>query len=101
MKTKTLKLIGYYITGTADLTLWGGGNASIDMKPIKVDKLPEDLQELKSELNDNGFGVQEINGAIIDIYEYYEHDVKILIEQDDMLVIGNVSDETIENYYSL
>jgi hypothetical protein len=79
----------------------GGGNASIDMKPIKVAKLPEDLQELKSELNDNGFGVQEINGAIIDIYEYYEHDVKILIEQDDMLVIGNVSDQTIENYYSL
>jgi len=70
MKTITLKKTGYIIKGVADLTLWGGGNACIPMKPFALKDIKE--KTLLDNLNDNGFGVESINGGICDIYEDYE-----------------------------
>jgi hypothetical protein len=98
-KTLTLKKTGYTITGTADLTAWGGGNACIEMAKFNVDKI--DIKTLKENLNDNGFGVQSINGGICDIYENYEGTIRFL----KTVEIGKISSHTREyhdnNYYSL
>jgi hypothetical protein len=101
MKTKTIKHIGYVINGTADLTLWGDGNASITMKPIIIKDINFDYNNednIKPLLNDNGFGCQSINGAIIDISELYECNVQELIKSE--VTIGNVSDNTLDNFYT-
>lgn len=99
MKTEpkmiTLKQIGYKITGIADLTLWGGGNACIEMKPFYLKKCP-DKKTLMKNINDNGFGVESINGAICDIYEHYEHDVSVYIKT---ITVGEVSNTTKKIYY--
>jgi hypothetical protein len=86
MKTITLKQDGFIIKGVADLTLWGGGQGSIDMKSFKV----QSLKDIKKNLNDNGFGVQSINGAVVQIYENYEGHEVFLKDK----VIGKVSDST-------
>ena len=91
MKSITLELIDYVIKGTSDLTVWGGGNASIQMDSFHV----KSLKEIKENLNDAGFGVQSINGAICDIYRNYEGTLIFA----RTLIIGKVSDNTLENAY--
>ena len=101
MKTKTIKHIGYVINGTADLTLWGNENASITMKPIIIKDINfdyNDNEKIKPLLNDNGFGVQSINGAIVDICELYENNVEELVKE--AVTIGNVNDSTLDNFYT-
>lgn len=93
-KTVTLKKVGYYVSGTADLTMWGGGNASIDMKPFKTKT--KSKKELLAGINDNGFGVESINGAICDVYELFEGGYKEFLED---ITVGEVSDDTVENHY--
>lgn len=93
MKTVTLKQVGYLITGTSDLTLWGEGNASITMSPFTVNK----ISEIKDKINDAGFGVQSINGAICNIWYLFENDYR---EYWKEIIIGQVSDNTIENHYN-
>lgn len=100
MKTITLKHTGYYVTGVSDLTPWGGGNACIQMAPFYVigEKEPTD-QELLDNINDAGFGVQSINGAICDVFEQYEgHGEKVHINPTNRTV-GSVSEST-QNYYN-
>jgi len=87
MKTLTLNKQGYIIKGIADLTCWGGGNGCIKMKSFRV----KSLKEIKNNLNDNGFGVQSINGAICDIYD----DFGKIIQYRRTITIGKVSDNTI------
>jgi hypothetical protein len=53
MKKLTLKKTGYTVKGTADLTLWGGGNASIEMQSFDVNSI--DKKTLLDNINDNGF----------------------------------------------
>lgn len=93
MKTITLKLTHYKVYGFADLTLWSGGHGCIEMKPIKIlqkSVLNDDL--LIQNLNDNGFGCQSINGAIVNMYECYgTHEVYM-----DSKKVGKVSDYTKE-----
>jgi hypothetical protein len=72
----TLKLTGYTVKGTADLTPWGGGNACIEMAPFNVKRI--DKRTLLNNINDNGFGVQAINVAICDIYKNYEGTLQYL-----------------------
>jgi hypothetical protein len=97
MKTKTitLKKVGYYVEGTSDLTMWGGGNGSITMTPFKVNNASQ--KELLKGINDAQFGVQSINGAICDIYELYEGDYKEYLKT---VVIGKVSEDTSECHYN-
>jgi|ERR1035437_1697558 hypothetical protein len=87
-KTLVLKMTGYMVKGTSDLTQWGGGNASIQMSPFKVDKI--DKKTLLKNINDAGFGVESINGAICDIYEDYEGTLVFLKSVE----VGKVSDST-------
>lgn len=93
-KTVTLKMIGYWITGIADLTMWGGGNGCIEMKPFETKSRSK--KALLAGINDNGFGVQSINGAICDIYELYENGYKEHLESG--VTVGKVSDDT-DFYY--
>jgi hypothetical protein len=92
-KKITLNLSGYRIKGVADVTPWGGGNACIEMSPVKLRKL--DKESLMDHVNDNGFGVQSINGAILDIYEDYEG----ILRYTETVTIGKVSAHT-NDYYS-
>ena len=96
MKTITLKQIGFQVTGMSDLTLWGGQNGCIEMKAFNVNSIDEN--ELLSNLNDNGFGCQSINGGICDIWELYENDYR---EFSETIAVGKVSDYTTECYYNM
>jgi hypothetical protein len=89
----TLKFTNYYVTGVADLSLWGGGNAAIVMEPFTVEN-PNKSTLLKN-LNDSGFGVESINGAVCDIYKNYEgHNVFLKGE----IIVGKVSEYTKKTY---
>jgi hypothetical protein len=88
-----LKFTNYYVTGVADLTLWGGGNAAIVMEPFMVDILHKSV--LLENLNDSGFGVESINGAVCDIYKNYEGYNVFFKER---IVVGKVSEYTKKTY---
>ncbi len=90
--TIVLKFTDYIIKGIADLTPWGGGIACIHMHPFHLSKITKKL--LLENLNDSGFGVESINGAICEIYKNYEG---TLIYQETM-VVGKVSEYTHEMY---
>ena len=93
MKSKTLKREGFYILGVSDLTLWGGGKGSIEMRPFTC----KHLRELKEKINDNGFGVEKINGAICDIYRLWEGGYK---EYSRNVRIGSVGEYCEESFYN-
>ena len=93
MKTLTLKKTGYTVKGVSDLTLWGGGNACIEMKPFEIKDIKK--KTLLTNINDNGFGVENINGAICDIYENFEGTLRYY----KTITIGKVSEYT-ENFFN-
>ena len=88
MKNLTLKFTDYYITGTADIRPWGGGNACIRMDPFHIKKI--DKKTLMENINDGKFGVEKINGAICEIYKNYEGTHKYLCHK----YVGKISDNT-------
>ena len=45
MKSKTLRREGFYISGVADLALWGCGKGSIEMRPFTCKHLREAINE--------------------------------------------------------
>jgi len=91
MKTITLKQTGYYITGLAIVKPWGGGRAYISMNSFNVKK----LKDIKDNINDNGFGVEAILGAICEIYTNYEgHHV-----YKNEIAIGTVTQKDWDFYY--
>jgi hypothetical protein len=75
--TIELQHIGYNVTGTAAINLWGGETAFIDMGPICIEQTVKDDKELydliREHLNDNGFGCERILGAHVDIYAVYSN----------------------------
>lgn len=91
MKTITLKFTDYVIKGVSDLLMWGGNNGCIEMKPFHV----TNLKDIKKNLNDSGFGVERINGAICGIYENYEGTLRYI----ETITVGKVSEQT-EEYYN-
>ena len=91
-KTLTLALTGYIVKGTADVKPWGGGNACIQMDAFEVEKI--DKSTLKKHINDGGFGVESINGAICDIFENYEGTLKYI----KTVEVGNISENTRQYY---
>ena len=93
MNSKTLFFSGYYITGLSDLSLWGGGNACIEMKPFRV----KHIKEIPDNLNDSDFGVESINGAIVDIYREYGNSHR---EYARTITVGKISDNTANTYLS-
>jgi hypothetical protein len=93
MKSITLNLTDYVIKGIADLTPWGGRNACIDMASFHV----KHLKEIRENINDNGFGVENINGAICDVYRNYQG----TLVYSKTLTIGKVSEHTQDYYYQV
>ena len=87
-KALTLKFTGYTIKGVSDLNPWGGGNACIEMRPFNVRFISK--ESLLDNINDNGFGVKSINGAICDIYENFQGYLKYL----KTLTVGTVLEHT-------
>jgi hypothetical protein len=92
MKTLMLRRTGYVIKGISDLTPWGGGNACIAMRAFKTKTMQ--AKEIMQGINDNGFGVEKINGAICDIYEDFEGTLRFIKN----IIVGKVSDYTQEYY---
>lgn len=91
MKSITLELTDYVIKGIADITDWYSQGGCIEMKSFNI----KSLKEIKDNLNDNGFGVQSINGAICDVYRNYEGTLKYA----RTLYIGNISEHTQDNHF--
>ncbi len=91
MERLTLKRTGYTVKGISDLTPWGGGNACIEMSPFEVKNIRKIT--LLNNINDNGFGVEHINGAICNIYKNFEG----VLRYYKTITIGKVSKNT-ENY---
>jgi hypothetical protein len=70
-RSVTLEFTDFQIDGEVSVTLWGGGEGSINMKDIFVTE--EDVKNGTLEFNDNGFGVESINQANdIGIYARYD-----------------------------
>ena len=81
MNAITLKQVGYKISGTATLNLWGGGQGEIEMKEYQT-KTKKDAEILKG-INDNGFGCESIEKVKVFISKLYEHDLAIYDDDDD------------------
>lgn len=96
MDTITLNFTNYTIKGVALILDWSGQTGSIIMDTITVDNI-ENLSI--KDLNDGGFGCQEIKGAYLTIYKNYQG---YLVADDDKIV-GDLSDDEInflcESYY--
>ena len=75
--TITLNHMGYNVTGTVAINLWGGETAYIDMEPIYIEQAVKDAEALydliREDFNDNGFGCEKILGAHVDIYAVYSN----------------------------
>lgn len=67
--TITLEYTGYVVSGTAYLTMWGGGEGTIEMQSYWTADI-EEVTVLEG-INDNGFGVQSIDGADCFIEKVY------------------------------
>ncbi len=75
-KTLTLEAVEYKFTGTACVIDWYDNSGSIKMKPFSIyfsefNTHEEFMNLLKERLNDNGFGVQDIRGALVDEFMIY------------------------------
>ena len=71
MKQLCLEHVGYKIEGKVFIILWGGQEASIEMKPfyITADKLTHTA--IKDGINDGGMGCQAITEANLRVYDVY------------------------------
>lgn len=94
MKSITLKKSGYIVKGVSDLTMWGGGNGCIVMEPFKLKKITK--KNILNNLNDNGFGVQSINGAIVNIYENF-NGYEVFLKQ---MVVGKINQNTVNYFFN-
>ncbi len=94
MKSKTLQFKGFSVTGMSDLNMWGGGIGCIEMKPFFV----KHLKDIKENINDGGFGVESINGAICEIHKVYQNGHGQYTEYAKTVFVGNISDVTFDCY---
>lgn len=91
-KTITLEFTNYVVKGVSDVTPWGGGEACIQMDSFQVKSI--DKKTLLENINDGGFGVESINGAICDIYENYSGTLRFL----KTVNVGKVSEHAFDHY---
>lgn len=89
-KTIEVKLQDYRIEGLVLIQLWGGGQATISMRPEHIKEEPLTWFDV---LNDNGFGCEKILGGIISIYANYGPNY--LVYQGELLV-GQYTQDYIE-----
>ena len=73
----TVKLVGFQIVGLTALALWDGSEGTIPMKPVKLVQTTYPTQEqIRESINDNGFGVECMEGAVVRVDALYEHDAR-------------------------
>lgn len=60
----------YYVNGITCGTDWYGNKGFIPMTGFYTDKI--DKETLSENINDSGFGLQSIDGAILSIFSVYE-----------------------------
>ena len=76
-KTLTVKAIGFQVVGMTALALWGGGEGVIPMEPVRLAQESFPTQEqIREAINDNGFGVECMEGAVVRVDTLYEHGAK-------------------------
>ncbi len=75
--TITLYHTGYIVEGESILSMWGGGEGTIDMKPCYIPKDKLSKTSLLECVNDAMFGCKSILGATIHIYDDYEGNVQV------------------------
>lgn len=70
----TIKQVGFQIVGMTALALWGGGEATIPMQPVKLhqENFPTE-EQIREAVNDNGFGVECMEGAMVRVDTIWEH----------------------------
>lgn len=73
----TIKRIGFQIVGMTALALWGGGEGTIPMEPVRLEQeaFPTE-QQIREAINDNGFGVECMEGAVVRVDTIWEHGAK-------------------------
>lgn len=76
-KTMTVQAIGFQIVGMTALALWGGDEGVIPMQPVKLaqESFPTE-EQIREAINDNGFGVEFMEGAVVRVDTLYEHEAK-------------------------
>lgn len=91
-KSIKLNFTNYQVSGLADVFMWGGGRACIEMTSFTVANLNKET--LLEKINDGGFGVESINGAVCDVFENFEG----YLVFKETIEVGNVSEHTL-NYH--
>ena len=73
MKTKQINLVGVEVSGTATLSLWGGGDGCIEMDKTFLPLKFATKDNILRCVNDGGFGCEAITAADIDIYSIWNN----------------------------
>lgn len=73
-KAISLKRRGYKFTGTALISLWGGGTRTIQIKEFILKSRKLTHTNIKRSINDGYFGCQAILSAIVKVYDLYDYD---------------------------
>lgn len=90
VKPIELKFTDYMVKGVSDVAMWGGGKGCIIMNSFHLKETSK--KTLLKNINDGGFGVENINGAICDIYRNYEGTLRYY----KTVEVGKVTDHTRE-----
>ena len=85
----TVNQIGFQIVGLTALALWGGGEGVIPMKPVTLhqESFPTE-EQIRESINDNGFGVECMEGAVVRVDTLYEHGAKTYGEEQFINLSG-------------
>jgi hypothetical protein len=78
----SMNLHKYKIIGVALISTWNGNTSAISMDPIEIDansvaNKEEFIAAITKNLNDGGFGSQDVLGAYIVIDAIYTHDITV------------------------
>jgi len=74
-KKLSVEMTDWFVSGVAFVTDWYGNSGFIPMRPERIPLGELTKAALFEAVNDNGFGVQSIDAAYIEISEYYERGV--------------------------
>lgn len=102
MKTKTIKQLGYEITGELTFLAWDNDKITTPMKSVYVffenetGELPEELLEkiIRANVNDDGFGAKKYLSAKVEVNCFYQDltsyfDKEYCIEDEEGKPLGN------------
>lgn len=96
-KTITLRLKRLIVTGHADVSPWGGGRGYVKMREYVIDDLSD--ENIKAGMNDGGFGVESINGAVCDVYAEYSNGHAMARQYLTTRVVGDVCEDIYDEIF--